>query len=394
MLLAVTSCSDIRLDFKDDYLKSVFLTTKQVEYVNNGLTFDFDFIRQTNAQETGDWLISPLSMKFLLGILLNGAQGNTAQDICRVLGYGTSETEDINNLCLAMLQHFPELDKSTQLSLANAVFADRSLPIRPLFKQTIENKYLGTADNLDFSNASWARTVNQWCSDNTKGMISHIIDADAEILFIAMNALYFKGKWKEKFAKSDTEDEYFTLNSGSKRKIPMMKQSGNHFFYCEQSDFQVLKLPYGNRVFSMYIILPKEGIPVRTVISGLTADKWRQIISNMDDCVVNLWLPRFERVSNLDMNDILIEMGLSHIFGDGDFSGFSPSVNHIDLIKQDIALKICEEGTEAAVVSQAIGVGAAFSKDVVVHADHPFLYLITEDSTGSVMFAGCFAGEE
>ena len=387
-----------RDDDKNNPYKPLELTTKSAGFVQKGNDFSVEFIDRIDAAATTDYIISPLSMQFLLGMVLDGAQGQTADEICKVLGYGQGEKEAVDQYCLSMLEQLPKLDKKTKLSIANALFADKGFPVLPAYKENAVKFYKAEIVNLDFSDGARSlKTINDWCSKNTGGMIPTVLDKlSPAIPLYLFNAMYFKGEWKEKFKKGDTTDEFFTDEGGTKTKLKMMNQTKNHA-YMENDVYQAVSLAYGNSAFSMVVLLPKSGHKVVDVIASLKESGWDEIRSRMYTSEVNLWLPKFETKYSLRLNDILTAMGMPLAFDDlrADFSALSDHALYLKYVQQDAIIKVDEEGTEAAVVSHA-GFGdmdAGPSPVVDFHADHPFLYLITEKSTGAILFAGKYSGK-
>ena len=336
------SCGNIGGDEGDNPYKKLNLTTKSEEYVKQGTGFAFEFIDRILASEPGDFFISPLSMQFLLGMLLNGAH-----------------------------------------SLLDS------------YKSTVGKSYKAEVANLDFSkNAASLKTINGWCDKQTNGMIPQVLDeVNPNMLAYLLNALYFKSEWKEKFSKSNTGSEPFAAGDGTKKKVPMMKKEGS-FLYQDNDVFRVVSLPYGNGAFRMLVVLPQSGKNLADVSAALKAADWDQFLHSMVSCDVDLWLPKFETKYSKRLNEILSAMGMPSSFSPlADFKAMSPAALCLSFVKQDTAIKVDEEGTEAAAISTAgmMATAAAPGQHVVFHADQPFLYLITENSTGAILFAGKYA---
>lgn len=396
---ASVSCEKIGGDDeKKNPYRPLDLTTKSAEFVQKGNTFSIEFIDQINTSATKDYIISPLSMQFLLGMVLDGANGETADQICSVLGYGQGEKEAVDQYCLSMLQQLPDMDKKTTLKIANALFADEPFPILDSYKSVVRDYYQAAIANLDFSDIeNTLKIINTWCSKSTNGMIPKVLDnIKIDIPLYLFNAIYFKGEWKEKFKKSDTTEETFTNESGAKSKAAMMKHTKGHG-YMENDVFQAVSLAYGNTAFSMVALLPKTGYKISDIIASLKETGCDAVRGSMYTHEVDLWLPKFEATSSIRLNDILSAMGMPLAFdnNNADFSALSsyPLV-YLDYVQQDAVIKVDEEGTEAAVVSHA-GFGKMDTVPdpaVIFHADHPFLYLITENSTGAILFAGRYSG--
>ncbi|MBR5018165.1 MAG: serpin family protein [Bacteroidales bacterium] len=373
------------------------LSTKSAELVQQGNNFAFEFVDRVNQSEKNDFIISPLSMQFLLGMLLDGAQGKTAEEICKVLGYGAGEVEAVNEYCQSMMTQLPNLDKKTKISLANAIFVNRPYTLLNTYKSTVSKYYQAEVSNLDFSkNASSLKTINGWCSKNTNGLIPKVLNSvDPTALAYLLNALYFKSEWSNPFPKANTAKEPFTLENGNVKKVPMMKNNITAYAQ-ENDDCTVIQLLYGNGVYSMQVILPAQGKKLTDVTAAIKAKGWRNYFPALVSCDVDLWLPKFETKYEKDLNDILSDMGMPSAFSPAaDFKAMSNSALCLSFVKQDAIIKVDEEGTEAAAVSMAGMVGMAFisGQHIVFHADRPFLYLITENSTGAILFAGKYSGK-
>ena len=396
-LATLLSCNKTETDTSNPY-KKLELTTKSADFVKPGNTFAFHFIERVNAAENEDYIISPLSMQFLLGMLLNGAQGETAGEICQVLGYGAGEVDAVNEFCLSMLEQLPALDKKTTLSIANAIFVNEGRPLENSYKSAVGKYYKAEVSNLDFTNNTRSlKTINGWCSGQTGGMIPKILDrVDPDMLAYLLNAMYFKSQWKEKFRTNLTEDETFTNESGQKSTVKMMKQE-RKYPYDENDIFKMVRLPYGNGAYAMYAFLPNEGNKVADVIDHLKKADWDTLRGGMVSCEVDLWLPKFETKYHIKLNNILSAMGMPLAFDmlNADFKGMSPRAMCLSFVQQDAAIKVDEEGTEAAVVSSAgmMEEAVAPGSRVTFHANRPFLYLIAESSTGAILFAGRYSGK-
>jgi len=399
LFLSGVSCGKPSDKESDNSYKPLDLSTKSSEFVVKGNGFAFNYIDRINSASSKDYIISPLSMQFLLGMILDGARGETASEICSVLGYGEGEVGAVNEFCLSMLRQLPEMDKKTKLSIANAIFVDTGWPLLDTYKNDVGGYYEAEVANLDFSdNAGSLKVINGWCSDHTNGLVPKILDeVSTDMLAYLLNAMYFKSQWKHKFDKESTGKESFTNEAGATGTVDMMKQNESHG-YNENEVFQIVRLPYGNGAFSMYIFLPKKGFKVSDVASSLSKSDWNSLRRDVVTCEVDLWLPKFETKFHINLNEILSAMGMPRSFDPerADFKAMSEYALYLSFVQQDAVIKVDEEGAEAAVVSSAgmmKGTSVSPGKHVVFHADHPFLYLITESGTGAVLFAGRYSGK-
>lgn len=391
------SCNLLGLDVDTNPYKSLDLSTRAGGFVEQGNdTFTFEFIDRINALSEKDYIISPLSMQFLLGMILDGAKGETSDEICKVLGYGKGETEAVNEYCLSMLKQLPGLDKKTKLNIANAIFVKKGRTLLDTYRTDVSKYFDAKVDFLDFSdNERSLKAINGWCSKQTDGHISKILDkVDQNNMAYLLNAIYFKSQWKEKFEKSRTTEEVFTRESGSKANVMMMKQNES-YSYNENDVFKIVQIPYGNGAFSMIALLPQKGKKVADVVDYLKKNDWNSVRRDFVPCEVDLWLPRFETKFSINLNAILSAMGMPSSFSPAlaDFTAMSKDALCLSFVQQDAVIKVDEEGTVAAAISSAgmMDYAAAPGTRVEFHADHPFIYLITESSTGAVLFAGRYS---
>ena len=406
--LLLVSCNSLERedDGKPDDGNNPFtpitLTTKQNGYVRAGRDFACRFIKKIDdnatARKETDWIVSPLSLQIALGMLLNGAQGETAAEICRALGYNEGETDEINAWCKLMLEQLPALDKKTDMSLANAIFYNKKMSLKSPYRKLVETNYEAHVDALDFSKKKDAAgTINKWCDKQTKGMIPEVIkEVDPSALAYLLNAIYFKSEWGLKFPKSATESETFTREDGSKDKVKMMKIKGEKFYYDENEIWQAIELSYGNGAYTMTVVLPQKGHTVSEITTALGKGISIGCTWNVE---TDLWIPRFETKYHVDLNDILADMGMQRAFNpqSADFSALSEYPSFVSCVMQDAAIKVDEDGSEAAAVTTITMMATSYipvtpPKNAVFHADHPFLYLITETSTRTILFAGKYSG--
>ena len=403
--LLTFSCGETQpedIDDGDNTFNPISLTTKQTGFVQSGNRFAMDFIAKVDsyavAQKDDDWFISPLSLQVALGMLLNGAQGETAAEICKMLGYVEKDVAEVNEWCRLMLDQLPTIDKKTKLKLADAIFYNKSYTLKTPYRDAVVKWYDAELQALDFGKTkASADAINKWCDKQTEGMVPHVLDeVDPIAVAYLVNALYFKSQWTEKFDKGNTGSENFTTAKGTKKKVKMMKLDGKKFSYGENDLCQAVSLPYGNKAYSMTVLLPKGKYTVHDIASSLGKENAIPLTGAVE---VDLWLPKFETKYHIELNDILQSLGmkLSFIPGKADFKAMCDKDLYVDFVQQDTAIKVDEEGSEAAAVT-VIGMKDATAismppKKAVFHADHPFLYLIREQSTGVTLFAGIYTGD-
>ena len=380
----------------DNTPKSISLTTDQQGLVVSNNNFAFNLFSKARKDE--NMILSPLSITYALGMLNNGAAGETLQQINTVLGFGDAGADAINDFCRKMLSEAPVLDELTKVMISNTIFfnAAKGYVLKDAFVEKANQYYDAVPESRNFGDGQTLDVINKWANDHTEGMIPQILkedEFDADAVSYLLNALYFKGTWTLKFDEAETKTEQFV-----QEEVPMMHLE-NNLPYMDDADCQVLALPYGNGAYQMTILLPHEGKTVNDVLQGMTAEKWKQY-KWMDEAVVDVKLPRFESMTELNLNDIMSALGMPNafVYGIAEFPDFCNKEDiYISLMKQVAKIEVNEAGTEAAAVT-IIGVkdsaGPEEPLHVKFHANRPFLYIISEQSTGSIFFIGQYMGNQ
>jgi len=379
--------------------KDIVLTRVQQDILENGNKFAIDLFREMCLEMGGDNVfISPLSASLALSAVTNGAQGTTLEDMKGVLGFEPYSLEEMNGFYHHLVPALKEVDNTVSLKIANAVWIEETFPVKTPFIQSLQHYYDASVTNLDFSDPAAPSVINKWCADNTNDMIKKVIDRiDTDSRLIYTNALYFKGKWESPFDKEVSWKGSFTNLSGTTGEVTYMEQTDG-FPYTTSQSVAIAEIPYGNKAYSMVIVLPDPGVSVLDVISGLTPEQWNLWTSGLYTSELNLRIPRFkvEFDSKETMIPVLTRMGMGVAFDPfkANFSNISDIPLFIALLKQNAIIQVDEEGTEAAAVTtvgfDVTSVGPGHT--IPFHVDRPFLYFIKEQSTGTILFAGLMSG--
>lgn len=392
--------SDSTLTNEDNELKYISLTRTEQELVNNNNDFAFNLFREIMNKQTREQseIISPISITYALGMLNNGAAGDTQKQINKVLGFGEAGADGINDFCKKMLTEAPNLDKLTKVMIANTIYMNQGYQLNTDFVSKAKTFYDAEPETRNFADGKTLDVINKWGSDHTLGMIPEVLkedEFDPTSISYLLNAIYFKGAWAEKFDKNNTNDETFK-GYKSEKKVPMMHQE-HEFNYTENELCQALCLPYGNNAYRMTILLPKEGKAISDVLKTLTNDTW-QNYQWMGSAIVDVKLPRFESQSDVKLEEIMSTLGMPNAFNPNlaEFPNFCNKPTFISMMKQVVKIKLNEEGTEAAAIT-VIGMKATAipsePQHVSFHATRPFLYVISEQSTGTIFFIGKYVGD-
>ena len=381
------------LSNEDNEFTPIDLTRAEQELVTSNNDFAFNLFRDLKPEKST--ILSPISITYTLGMLNNGAAGETQAQINMVLGFGKTGADGINAFCQKMLTEAPKLDKLTKVMIANTIYVNQNYQLKPDFVTKAKNYYDAEPETRDFHDGKTMDVINQWGSDHTEKMIEKVLDKDEfdpSAVSYLLNAIYFKGAWAEKFDKVNTKDEAFTKEDNQEVQVPMMHQE-HEFNYTEDEDCQALCLPYGNNAYRMTILLPKEGRTVYSLAQKLTTKTWQRYQS-MGTAIVDVKLPRFESKADVDLKPVMSALGMPNAFDDhlAEFPYFCNVATYIGMMKQVARIKLNEEGTEAAAVT-VIGNEKGEAKHVNFHATRPFLYVISEQSTGAIFFIGQYMGD-
>ena len=423
---------------ENNELKPIPLTRAEQELVNSNNDFAFNLFRMMNLTTTNGsekstiaWpkgydetlplksqIVSPISITYALGMLNNGAAGETQTEINKVLGFKETGADGINAFCQKMLTEAPNLDQLTKVLIANNIYMNKGYELLPDFVRETKLYYNADVETRDFYDGQTRDVINKWGSDHTMGMIPEVLkkdEFDPTAVSYLLNAIYFKGAWAEKFDKDNTKEEEFQTDT-EKKLVPMMHQE-NEFYYAENELCQAVRLPYGNKAYAMTILLPKEGKTINDVLITLTAETWQgyqfstpynyKMDGNavgitpwnyQDMCgkfIVDVKLPRFETDLDVDLKPIMKALGMPRAFDANlaEFPKFCKVPIYIFLMKQVAKIKVNEAGTEAAAVTVIGADKGEKPRRVNFHANRPFLYVISEWSTGAIFFIGKYVGD-
>ena len=375
----------------------------QKQIVQSGNRFTFRLLQQLNSRLPGQNLFfSPLSISFALGMTLNGAADSTLAGMQKTLGLEGLSLEDINRNYRDLMLSLMQADPAVQMEIANSIWYDRSLQVNPDFLRINRTYFFAEVSPLNFFDPGAVNVINAWVNEKTHGKIPQIIGQlhPGTDVMVLLNAIYFLGSWTYAFDEQGTTGGVFYPAEGDTQHCRMMNQL-NEFAYLQGADFQAVDLPYGAGRYHMAVLLPAPEVDVGAFAAALTAEKWNQIRSQMmqESAVqkVALFLPKFKLRCSLreELKQSLGAMGMARAFeaGRADFSRLSSSEGK-NLFISDILHKafvqVSEQGTEAAgataVIVSRTSVGGPSYPMVVV--DRPFLFLIWEQQTGAVLFAG------
>lgn len=393
LLCALTACQDDSSDTKETAYKPIKLTAAEQQLASQSTDFVFNYFHSIEATAQGSaggqTVVSPLSASLALGMLTNGAAGETQQQLLQALGFSHFSLEDMNSYNEKLTHDLLNQDASTKLVLANSVWVDKQFDVLGSFKSTMLSAY--DADIREVEMGTAVPAINQWCADKTSGLVADFLGSlSAEAKAVLLNASYFKGKWAKAFSAKDTETGEFANADGTVSQISLMRQSDN-FSYGGNATCEVARFGYGNGAFALYVVLPNEGTSVEQCLENMDGDTWETLTESMELRRMNVRFPKFSIKSAMQQQEAFEALGATRAFSPAaDFSGMAEGGLYVGQVRQAITISFDEEGTEAAAVTGTYMVSdyQPDGETVDFYIQRPFFFLLTEQSTGAVLFMG------
>jgi serine protease inhibitor len=368
------------------------LSASESQIIAGSNDFAFDLFRTGNlAQHKANVFISPLSASMALGMTANGAAGQTYDEMHSTLRLAGASRADVGTGYKSLISLLLGLDPGTKFTIANSIWFDQAFPVNAPFLDESKLYFNAQVQPLDFTSPSAVPTINSWVSAQTNNKIPEILDAIApgEVMFL-INAIYFKGIWQKQFDKSKTVDAPFHGADGSVTTVPMMAR-GEGVQFAATPEYSAVDLPYGNSAFTMTVVLPNQNDDIDAFAESFDRAKWNALVGSLHDSNLEVYLPRFRVEWKRSLNDDLQALGMRLAFWNADFTPISPLGANlvISRVVQKTYVDVDEEGTEAAAATvvgmQLTSLPAAF------RADRPFLVVIRERFSGTILFIGKIA---
>jgi len=374
--------------------------------VDGNTAFALDLYQKLTARP-GNLFFSPFSISTSLAMTYAGARGQTETEMARALHFNLAPT----NLPLAFRDLESRMDRVQRwnritLTTANSLWCQKDYRFTDAFLNLVHKFYRAEARPVDFRHSApaAAKEINLWVDRMTKGKIKDVVNAgqftDLTRLVLC-NAIYFKGKWQHQFKVSDTQPDVFHVATNETVTVPMMSQKA-HFKTARSDDdsVELLELPYSGTDLSMIVLLPEtrfhrsdDGEPpgLPDLEQKFTADNLRVWLAKLDQAEPEeTWvaLPRFTTTQSLNLVKELLSLGMSTAFNEkADFSGMDGTTNLlIDDVIHKAFVEVSEAGTEAAAVTVQVMASKGMPENFTV--DHPFIFLIRENGSGSILFIG------
>ncbi len=376
------------------------LTAAEQQVITGSNGFAFGLLRETARGDTAaNVFLSPLSASMALGMAMNGARGETLDGMRATLGFGAGSLADANHAYRSLLGLLAGLDDGVDVRVANSVWTRQGFPFERAFFDTVQTYFDARVTALDFNSPQAAATINDWVKQSTDGRIDGIVDApiDPSMVMFLIDAVYFKGSWRDRFDPAETRDAPFSTDAGATLTVKMMHRSGDGSYFQAADGTTGVELPYSRGAYVMDLVLPPEGTRLADLVAALDATRWDGWIGALHTADLDLSMPRLRLDYEAVLNQPLQDLGMATAFSPdrADFTGMSAAGGlYISIVKQKTWVKVDEEGTEAAATT-SVGMGVtSVPQRVRFTVDRPFLVAIRERLSGSILFLGAIGAPE
>ncbi|XP_044513850.1 serpin B6-like [Gracilinanus agilis] len=362
-------------------------------------TFALNFFKKIEIGEENEENVfySPLSLYHALTMVLEGATGETAEQIQQVLSL--SKNTDVHQSFQSFLAEVNKTGAQPLMRVANALFGEKTCGFLSPFKESCQKFYFSNVEELDFAHTPEAarKHINDWVEEKTEGKISELLANDSiDIMtnLVLVNAIYFNGKWEKPFDKAKTAEKMFKISEKKQKPVQMMYQRSTFSMtFIEDIPTQILVLPYAGGHMDMVILLPVENKHLKMLKKRLTSENLVDWINPemMNEIEVEVFLPKFILAEHLDVEIILQKLGMLDAFdkAKADFSKMSAR-NDLCLSKviHKAYVEVNEEGTVAVSSTSAVMMTRSERMSLEFKADHPFIFYLIEKQTNKIVFIG------
>lgn len=392
LLLSAVSCKNTGVNAIPDTSTGSELRVS-APFAEQTTQFAFDVAKRVVAQEgpPNNVFISPLSLHMALGMILNGTNGQTAQEIQKTLNLDAQTLIEANKTYQSLLENLPSVDPNVTLTLANSVWYRNTFQVETSFQELLKQTFKAEVSAQDFNDPATVTKINDWASQHTNGKIPKVIDQiQPDNVMFLLNALYFKGDWKTQFIPDETSAMPFKLASGATTTVRMMRLNTDlkHAF---QASYLAFELPYSTGKFVMTVLLPAENTTADALINKLNSAEWATLQKAMIAGKMDIGLPKFTLNYEIRLNNVLSAMGMPTAFTDrADFTKINSKGGlTLSFVKQNTFVAVDEKGTEAAAVTT--GGVTTTAVQLPTLCDRPFVFVIHEKTTGTILFVGKIA---
>ena len=364
--------------------------------------FGIDLVKtflKKNASES--FLVSPVSLQLVLGMAIAGARGDTMKAIEEVTHFKDLPPDNLYRGLSQIQAILRQGDPSIELSMANSMWVKQGFLIRPEYLAHVKGYYDAEVRVADFRSKATVTAMNQWVSQSTRGRIASLVEKiDDQARLFLLNAFYFEGKWSIPFEPSQTRPRPFKGIAGV-RTVHMMTRSGR-FYYFKGANFQAVRLPFGNKRYSMWIFSPDKSASLRSFYPLLTGKNWETWMTQFQQRSGSLSLPKFTLNTTVPASELLKQMGMGIAFSYlANFSAINGGTGEGELkvsqVLQKTHFSVSEQGAQAAAAS-AVAISLTSVQDAEkpfnMVMDHPFFFAVGDNQTGILLLMGAYCNPE
>ncbi|MBQ7448620.1 MAG: serpin family protein [Paludibacteraceae bacterium] len=372
--------------------KKLNLSEKDKKILTYNNAFSLNLYRgMCKSNDNSNIVCSPFSASALLGMIMNGAEGETFNQIRNSLGFEEFDRDGINSYYEKLFEALPALDKTNIFRIANSAWIGENTLVEETFISDCSHFFNATIENVDFRKEETSiDIINKWAKTNTGNNIKSVVDhsmINANTEMVLVNALFFSGKWASVFDKKNTSKNVFNSVVG-KQTVDMMEQAGDFKYYGDEN-LQILEMDYKENKYCMDIILPDEKSSLEIVTEYISKqENWNTLLQQMETLPVTVTMPKFDLQYSVELSAMLKRIGIEDVFNkSANLSKISKENLLVNGIGQTSRIIVNETGTEASsATSGTVDSELQSFAKYIFTADHPFMIIIREKEYGVILF--------
>jgi serpin peptidase inhibitor clade A protein 3 len=361
--------------------------------------FDWKLSKLVDKAEKSNSILSPISVKLVLGMLYLGLQGHAAEEIEKALSFKSSARHEVIEKFSHILQSL-ERSKNNEyeLNIGSKLFFDNSAVLQPQYSNDLSLHYNSTVEIVNFKNKEAAiNIINTWCSAVTQGKIGNLLNTDDvsdSAIMILVNAIYFRGEWENQFpVESTVSDDFWITKNAPPVKVPVMGLKAQLYYYnMRELKAHLVRMPYVGHKFAMYLIVPYDIDGLYTLGAKIEPEYLAKALKNMTEAPINLRLPKFKFDSTTVLVPFLRQLGIQELFSANanltniGFASDGPLT--VSSVIQKSGIEVNERGSVAHAATDAQIVSRFGEDPHDVNATHPFIFLIADEYKDTIVFLG------
>lgn len=378
------------------FILTTRIIAQQTDMAGSLNSFSFDLYKQLKSDKE-NLFFSPFSIDVALLMTRQGAKLDTKTSFDKVLHIDSNLNDKNAHDFILSLKRFK--NSTNQLNVSNSIWIQNNYKIETDFQNKIQTNYFADAFHVNFSDQSKSATeINKWAAQKTNNLIKNLISPNqitVSTKLVLINAIYFIDKWDKQFEKNETKKNDFYGVNNDTVKINFMNETG-YYDYFENADFQFISKYYAGKDKSFCMILPKKRYGISSIDASIDKLILDSIFKHSTSTLVDLSMPKFKLEASYSLNESLSKLGLKKAFADdANFLGISTSSRlRINKIIHKTYIEVNEEKTEAAAATRIDCINGIIlydelaPKPKVFNANHPFMFMIIDNQTKSIIFMG------